>query len=69
MKKVLKCGCARSCYRASFRQVFTTTMFGEQKNFNKTLEKVTSTQRVFLFGFIGVFFGQLFHSFRVNWPI
>jgi len=44
-------------------------MFGEQKNFNKTLEKVTSTQRVFLFGFIGVFFGQLFHSFRVNWPI
>ena len=33
----------RSCFRASFRQVYTATVFDEEAKTNKTLEEVRST--------------------------
>lgn len=41
VQEIQRCGCVRGCYRASFRQVYTATVFDAQTNRNKTLEEVS----------------------------
>ncbi|KAM7443747.1 hypothetical protein ABFA07_007624 [Porites harrisoni] len=45
VQKIQRCGCVRGCYRASFRQIYTSTVFDAQTNRNKTLEKVVDIGR------------------------
>ena len=51
-EKVLECGCARSCYRMSFHQLYKTTIYDGDAGLNKTLEVVNIWH---LSGLIGSF--------------
>ncbi|KAJ7384766.1 hypothetical protein OS493_020358, partial [Desmophyllum pertusum] len=39
VEKILECGCARSCYRVSFHQLYSITVLDEQTSTNKTLQR------------------------------
>ncbi|CAH3196842.1 unnamed protein product, partial [Porites evermanni] len=45
VQKIQRCGCVRGCYRASFRQIYTASVFDAQTNRNKTLEEVVDIGR------------------------
>ena len=46
VEKILECGCARSCHRVSFHQLYSITVLDEQTSTNKTLQRVITTYKI-----------------------